>query len=115
VTVDKTKFEGKQPGYCAVKMTTGTSRCAMVAPQTILMTKQIRKERVESAVVEEEMMLLISAQVVTFFTRESGDIYWSLRLIEVFGRRSSRWCATNLSVPLLLIQALAIDHFTEIL
>jgi hypothetical protein len=76
VTVDKTKFEGKQPGYCAVKMTAGASRCAMVAPQTILMTKQMGKERVESAVVEEDTMLLMSAQVVTFFTE--GDVIYLL-------------------------------------
>jgi hypothetical protein len=34
MTVDGTGPAGKQPG-------TGSSRCAMVAPQTILMTKEI--------------------------------------------------------------------------
>jgi hypothetical protein len=32
-----------------------------------------------------------------------GDIHWSRRLIEMFGRRRSHWRATDLSVLMLMV------------
>jgi hypothetical protein len=44
-----------------------------------------------------------------------GDIHWSRRLIEVFGRRRSHWCATDLIVPMLMVRVLDLMRVRETL